>query len=87
MKGAWDLPADCNDGELFAYAEVLCDRNLTGAGGDELCAYLADVQTGKLGLPPSDAYRTIVDQAVASAAKRAAARPATVPVEKQACSR
>ena len=26
MKSCWDLPADCNEGELFAYAEVLFDR-------------------------------------------------------------
>ncbi len=65
MKGAWDLPADCNDGELFAYAEVLCDRIRAGAGRDDLYTLLADVQVGKLGLPASDAYRAIVDQAVA----------------------
>ena len=67
MKGAWDLPADCNDGELFAYAEVLCDRILARAGRDDLYAFLAAVQVGKLGLPASDAYRAIVDQAVALA--------------------
>jgi lactate dehydrogenase-like 2-hydroxyacid dehydrogenase len=67
MKGVWDLPADCNDGELFAYAEVLCDRIPAGAGRDDLYAFLADVQVGKLGLPASDAYRAIVDQAVALA--------------------
>ena len=26
MKNTWDLPADCNEGELFTYAEVLYDR-------------------------------------------------------------
>ena len=67
MKGAWDLPADCNDGELFAYAEVLCDRICAGASRDDLYRFLADVQVGKLGLPASYAHRAIVDQAVALA--------------------
>ena len=26
MRSSWDLPADCNEGELFAYAEMLFDR-------------------------------------------------------------
>jgi hypothetical protein len=26
MKDSWDLPADCNAGELFAYEQILCDR-------------------------------------------------------------
>ena len=26
MRDTWDLPADCNEGELFAYAETLYDR-------------------------------------------------------------
>jgi lactate dehydrogenase-like 2-hydroxyacid dehydrogenase len=67
MKGTWDLPADCNDGELFAYAEMLCDCIWAGAGRDDLYPLLADVQVGKLGLSASDAYRAIVDQAIALA--------------------
>ena len=30
MRDHWDLPADCDDGELFTYAEILLDR--IGAG-------------------------------------------------------
>ena len=26
MNSCWDLPSDCNEGELFTYAEVLFDR-------------------------------------------------------------
>jgi hypothetical protein len=59
MKSCWDLPADCNEGELFAYAEVLFDRIDDGDGSDALCAYLADVQT-KLDMPPTDAFKEIV---------------------------
>ena len=57
MKSCWDLPADCNEGELFTYAEVLFDRIQAGDNHDALYAYLADVQTNKLEMPPSDAYR------------------------------
>ena len=27
MKNTWDLPADCNEGELFAYAETLYEES------------------------------------------------------------
>src|SRR5450432_3921906 len=60
----WDLPADCNDGELFTYAEILFDRILEGAGRDDLYAYLGGVQTDKLEMPPSSAYRSIVDRSL-----------------------
>ena len=30
MRNTWDLPADCNEGELFAYAETLYDRIVGG---------------------------------------------------------
>jgi hypothetical protein len=65
MKSCWDLPADCNEGELFTYAEVLFDRIQAGDNHDALYAYLADAQTNKLEMPPSDAYREIVDRSVA----------------------
>jgi hypothetical protein len=65
MRGAWDLPADCNDGELFTYAEVLFDRIEAGDDREALDAYLADVQTGKLGMPSSEAYRDIADRSIA----------------------
>ena len=64
MKSCWDLPADCNEGELFAYAEVLFDRIDAGDGSDALCAYLADVQT-KLDMPASDAFKEIIARSIA----------------------
>jgi lactate dehydrogenase-like 2-hydroxyacid dehydrogenase len=67
MKGEWDLPADCNEGELFTYAEQLCDRLLGGGGKGALYAFLAEVQTKTLEMPASDAYRAIVDHAIALA--------------------
>jgi hypothetical protein len=67
MKGEWDLPADCNEGELYTYAEQLCDRLLAGESPDALYAFLADVQVKTLDIPVSDSYRSIVDQAVALA--------------------
>ena len=64
MQSCWDLPADCNEGELFAYAEVLFDRIEAGEDGDALCAYLADVQT-KLDMPGSDAFKEIAARSIA----------------------
>ena len=65
MKNAWDLPADCNEGELFAYAEQLFDRIEAGEKEDRLYPFLAEVQTRNLEMAPSDAYREIVDRSVA----------------------
>jgi len=65
MQSFWDLPADCNEGELFAYAEILFDRIQAGQGTDALYAYLDDVQVNALDLPKSDAFREIVDRSVA----------------------
>ena len=67
MRNTWDLPADCNEGELFAYAETLYDRIVGGDGKDALYAYLSGVQTGNLEMPPSDAFMAIVDRALALA--------------------
>ena len=64
MLGAWDLPADCNEGELFAYAETLFDRIQAGDSKDQLYAYLSEVQAGQLEMAKSDAFRQIVDRAV-----------------------
>jgi hypothetical protein len=64
MRGLWDLPADCNDGELFTYAEVLYDRIEAGDDREALDLYLADVQTDKMGMPASDAHREIVERAM-----------------------
>lgn len=69
MRDCWDTPADCNEGELFAYAEILLDRIEAGEGDEELDRYLADVQAEKLGMPPSDAYRNIRARALALTAK------------------
>jgi len=49
MKSCWDLPADCNEGELFTYAEVLLDRIQTGGNHDALYAYLARRANEKIG--------------------------------------
>lgn len=65
MRDHWDLPADCNDGELFTYAEILFDRIEGGEEREELCAYLAKVQVEKLEMSMSDACREIVDGAIA----------------------
>ncbi len=64
MRSFWDLPADCNEGELFAYAEMLLDRIETGVSTEALYAYLAKVQVGSLEMPASDAYREVVDRSV-----------------------
>jgi hypothetical protein len=67
MRNTWDLPADCNEGELYAYAETLYDRIASGDGKDALYAYLAGVQVDNLEMPPSDAFKAIVDRALALA--------------------
>ena len=64
MLNTWDLPADCNEGELFTYAEVLYDRIAAGDSKDKLYAYLSEVQVDHLEMARSDAFRTIVDRAV-----------------------
>ena len=64
MLDTWDLPADCNEGELFTYAETLYDRIAAGDNQDELYAYLSDVQVDKLEMAKSDAFKAIVDRAV-----------------------
>jgi hypothetical protein len=60
----WDLPADCNEGELFTYAEALYDRIAAGDSKDKLYAYLSEVQVEPLEMARSDAFRAIVDRAV-----------------------
>ena len=65
MRNHWDLPADCNDGELFTYAEILFDRIGAGEEPEALCAYLADVQVEELKMPASEAYREIVEGSIA----------------------
>jgi hypothetical protein len=56
---------DAIGGIIATYAEVLFDRIQAGDNHDALYAYLADAQTNKLEMPPSDAYREIVDRSVA----------------------
>jgi len=65
MRESWDTPADCNDGELFTYAEVLFDRIEAGDAKDALERYLAGVQTGKLGMPDSLAHSEIAERSLA----------------------
>jgi hypothetical protein len=64
MLNTWDLPPDCNEGELFTYAETLYDRIAAGESKDQLYAYLSEVQVDHLELAKSDDFRTIVDRAV-----------------------
>jgi hypothetical protein len=65
MRASWDTPADCNDGELFTYAEVLFDRIEAGEAKDALEGYLAGVQIGKMGMPDSLAHSEIVERSLA----------------------
>ena len=64
MKSCWDLPADCNEGELFTYAETLYDGIIAGDSKDTLYAYLSTVQVDQLDMAKSDAFKVIVDHAV-----------------------
>jgi hypothetical protein len=70
MRNTWDLPADCNEGELFTYAEVLYDRIAAGDSKDELYAYLSGIQVDQLEMAKSDDFKRIVDRAVELAARR-----------------
>ena len=63
MREWWDLPADCNDGELFTYAEMLLDRLEAGDARDTLCRFLAEIQKDRLDMAESDAPAKIVDRA------------------------
>jgi hypothetical protein len=65
MQSSWDLPPDCNEGELFTYAEILFDRIQAGDGKEALYAYLAGVQVDSLDMPKSDAFKGIVDRSAA----------------------
>ena len=64
MLNTWDLPADCNEGELFTYAETLYGRIVAGDSKEDLYAYLSEVQVDHLEMAKSDAFRAIVDRAV-----------------------
>jgi hypothetical protein len=63
MRDNWNLPTDCNDGELYTYAEHLADRLRTGDDSSALDAYLRAIQTDKLDMPDSPAYRVIAERA------------------------
>jgi hypothetical protein len=65
MRSRWDLPADCNEGELLAYAEHLLIRLRAGDSTASLYGWASAVQTEKLDMAPSDAAREIVDQSAA----------------------
>ena len=64
MLNTWDFPADCNEGELFTYAEKLYDRIAAGDNKEMLYAYLSEVQVDHLEMAKSDEFRAIVDRAV-----------------------
>jgi len=64
MRNNWDLPADCNEGELYTYAEILLDKIAAGEDRAALYAFLAVAQVQNLEMPASDASRRIVDRAV-----------------------
>jgi hypothetical protein len=64
MLNTWDLPADCNEGELFTYAETLYDRIIAGDSKEKLYAYLSAVQVDQLEMAKSDSFRAIVDRSV-----------------------
>jgi hypothetical protein len=64
MLSTWDLPTDCNEGELFTYAETLYDRIAAGESKDQLYAYLSEVQVDHLELTKSEDFKTIADRAV-----------------------
>ena len=64
MRDTWDLPADCNEGELFTYAETLYDRIAAGDSRQELYAYLSAVQVDQLEMAKSDDFNRIVDRAL-----------------------
>ena len=61
MLNTWDFPADCNEGELFTYAETLYDRIIAGDSKDALYAYLSAVQVDQLDMAKSGAFKVIVD--------------------------
>jgi hypothetical protein len=65
MQDCWDLPADCNQGELFTYAEALFDKIDAGESRHALYQYLANVQKNILEMPESEAYRDIIDRSSA----------------------
>jgi hypothetical protein len=65
MRDNWNLPPDCNDGEIYAYAEHVGDRIQAGEDAASLYAYARAIQTEKLDMPDSQAYRRIVEGAVA----------------------
>jgi hypothetical protein len=69
MRDSWDTPADCNDGELFTYAELLFDRIEAGEERSALDIFLREVQTERLGMP-SGAHQAILDRALALAGGR-----------------
>jgi hypothetical protein len=65
MKTYWNLPTDCNDGELIGFAEALIHRIRNGDSREAVQSYLAEVQENDLEMDPSLASRIIADQAIA----------------------
>ena len=65
MKSHWDLPADCNEGELIGFAEKLLHMIKQGENARSIYSYLGSVQAGNLEIEDSDAYIAIAEKAVA----------------------
>jgi hypothetical protein len=63
---------------LFTYAEELFDRIEADDPPDALYAYLDEVQTDKLEMAKSSAFREIVDRSVALVRDQAGSDPLTV---------
>jgi hypothetical protein len=65
MRSCWDLPSDCNEGELVAYAETLLRKIRHCEDMASLYSYLANVEVGNLDMPRSNVHYEIVDRSVA----------------------
>ena len=78
MLNTWDLPADCNEGELFTYAETLYDRIAAGDSKDKLYAYLSEVQVDHLEMAKTEAISGRLSTAPSTARAGRAKAPARV---------
>jgi hypothetical protein len=79
MRDNWNLPSDCNDGELYTYAEHLADRIRAGDDPEELGVYLKAIQIDKLDMPDSSAYRVIAERAAGERKRTANSDEAALP--------
>jgi hypothetical protein len=65
MKSHWDLPSDCNEGELIGFAEKLLHMIKRSENARSIYAFLGSVQAGNLEIDDSDAYVAIAEKSVA----------------------